>query len=454
MNIVILGAEKLGLHVASLLAKEEHNVTVIDEDYQKLAKIARESDFATAALDLSHWKVLQEMVQSKPEYFLALTSKDEINLAACSIAKHVGFPKTICKVGHGGYLSTTGIDYKSLFCVDFFIGTEILAAYQIFKSLLSPSKLRIEEFARGAIILKSCVIPEKWKKRNIPLKDLDLPDDLVIGVIQRKKDNEEMIIFPHGDDILQEGDYITVIGNTEIMQKMEEIFACQENIITQVAIVGGTKVAIQLAHILSKYNIGITFIEKDEKVCESLAHAFPKGLILHHDAKDIEFLKAENIPNAEAFITCMHHDEENLLIAAVGKEAGCEKVIALITDTSLTPVLKRIGVEHSFSEKIFISDRILSILHAENILSICSLADDRAKVVEVKVSENSKVVGVPISELGPYLPKEMIIAMVETEGKVKIGRGDISLSPNDTVVVIVSPDKVHEVNQLFSNALR
>jgi trk system potassium uptake protein len=449
MNIVILGSEPLGIHVARLLSKEEHNVTLIDNDYQKLTKIAREEDFAVSALDLSHWQVLQEMMEMKPDYFLALSSQDEINLAACMIAKHVGFPQTICKVTHGGYLASHALDYKSIFCVDHFIGTEILAAYQIFKSILSPSHLRIEEFAHGSILLKSVSIPEGWKKKGVPLKEMQLPQEMVIGLIQRKEGDDDKVIFPHGDDELKVGDFVTVIGNTEEMQKIEDTFSTKEQKIERVVIVGGTNVGIQLAYLLIRYGIHVTFIEKDEKICEHLAHQFPKGLILNHDAKDVEFLKSENIPKADAMICCMHHDEENLLVAAMGKEAECKKVIALITDATLMPVLRRVGIEHSFSEKVFTTDRILSILHADNILSICSLADDRAKVVELKVGEHSKVVGVPIKELGPYLPKQMIIAMIESKGQVTIGKGSCVLSPNDTVIIICNPDHLHEIKQLF-----
>lgn len=454
MNIVILGSDHLGVYVASLLAKEEHNVTIIGDDYQKLSKIGKDADFAVAALDLSHWEVLQEMMQSKPDYFLALSPQDELNLAACAMAKHVGFPNTICKVMHGGYLSSKILDYKSIFCVDHFIGTEILAAYQIFKSLLSPSHLRIEEFAHGSILLKSCTIPKGWKKAGIPLKELQLPPEMVVGLIVRKEGDQEHIIFPHGEDALLEGDQATIIGNTDEMQKIEEIFSCQEKKITSVVIVGGTYVGIQLAYILQKYAIRVIFVEKEEENCERLAHQFPKALILHHDARDIEFLRSESLPQADAFIACMHHDEDNLMVAAMGKEAECKKVIALITDTTLTPILKRVGIEHSFSEKVFTTDRILSILHADNILSICSLADDRAKVVEVKVGEKSKIVGRPISEIGPTLPKEMLIAMIESKGEVSIGKGSSVLSPNDTVVVITRPDKIYEVKALFQDVVR
>ncbi len=454
MNIVILGTDHLSIHVASLLSKEEHNVTLIGEDIAKLTRIGKDADFAVAPLDLSHWELLQEMMQSNPEYFLALSEQDEVNLAACAMAKHVGFPNTICKVMHGGYLSSKILDYKSIFCVDHFIGTEILAAYQIFKSLLSPSHLRIEEFAHGSILLKSCTIPAGWKKEKIPLKELKLPPEMVVGLIVRKEGEEERVIFPHGDDYLQEGDQATIIGNTDEMQKIEEIFSCQEKKITSVVIVGGTYVGVQLAYILRKYGVHVIFIEKDEKRCESLAHLFPKQLVLHHDGRDIEFLRSENIPQADAFITCMHHDEENLTVAAMGKEAGCQKVISLITDTDLTPILKKVGIEHSFSEKVFTTDRILSILHADNILSICSLADDRAKVVEIKVGEKSKVVGMPISEIGPKLPKDMLIAMIESKGDVSIGKGSSVLSPNDTAVIITSPDKIYEVKELFQDVVR
>ena len=449
MNVVVYGADSLGIHVANILSKEEINVSLIDFDSAKIAKAAKDADFATYVFPPSDWKIFEDLKESKPEFFIALTSNDESNLASCAIAKNLGYPRTVCKVSHDAYLRRGKIDFGTLFYVDHFIGTEILAAYQIFKTLLSPSHLYIEEFAHGTIVLRSCKIPQDWEGIGLPLKQLKLPDEMIIGLIQRKEGEKDLLLFPHGDDSLLANDQIIVISDAKEMQKMKKIFSLHEERLKHVVIVGGSQVGISLAHLMIKYGVDVKILEQDEKKCKFLAELLPKATILNHDAKDLNFLNAEKVQQADAFISCTHHDEENLLLSALAKEANCERVIALLTDISLTPALKRIGVTHSFSEKAFTTDRILSILHAKNILSIYSLADDRAKVVEIKVSERSKVIGVPISELGPYLPSDLLIAMIESKGKVMIGKGNRVISPNDTIIILTHPDRINDIRNLF-----
>ena len=87
MNIVILGAGKIGAYLASVLSKEEHNVTIIDKELQSLERVSKESDVATIYDDIAHWKILDDLIESKPDLFIAMTGNDETNLTACNIAK-------------------------------------------------------------------------------------------------------------------------------------------------------------------------------------------------------------------------------------------------------------------------------------------------------------------------------------------------------------------------------
>jgi len=47
MNIVILGAGRVGSYLAMPLSEKEHNVVVIDRDPKALEKLARSADIAT-----------------------------------------------------------------------------------------------------------------------------------------------------------------------------------------------------------------------------------------------------------------------------------------------------------------------------------------------------------------------------------------------------------------------
>jgi len=456
MNIVILGAGDIGCHVASILSKEEHNVVLVDQDVKLLGKVSQQIDVATIPGRASDWRLFENLLENAPDFFMALTGNDEVNLTACTIAKNLGYPQTICRISEVGYLNRLRLDFGRLFFVDHFIGAEMMAAHEILKSLISPTDLLTEDFAHGAIQMRTIAITDKWDKKNAPLKDLRLPEEMIVCLIQRKKSEgseneiqEDQYIFPHGDDHVLPGDFITVIGEASLMFKIHDIFKTKNENLKSSVIIGGTSVSQHLAEILQKLGVKVKLIEKDEKKCDALAELLPNTTVINHDGRDLGFLLSEKVQDSDAFITVLHEDEKNLMLASIGKEAGCKKVVSLISNPSLAPILKKLNINYAFSEKVTISNRVLSIVHAESILSISSIADDHANVIEMKISPDSGLIGIPIAELKTYLPEDLLICIIENKGRVMIGKGKRILSPNDTIILITSPTHIHELQHLF-----
>ncbi len=454
MNIVILGAGRIGQYLAKILSKEEHNVIVIDKDNLSLQNIERSTDVATFHGYGATVKTLEELLESEPTHFIALTGSDETNLVAASIAKNLGYPITIARVKEIEFLTRSRLNFSKMFFVDHFISIEVLTAYNILKSIMNPQDLALESFAHGSIQMRTVVIPNSWNQSHIPIKNLSLPQEMIISVIRRKEidndDNEkENIIFPHGEDHIQVNDEVTIIGENSCMQQVHYLFQTPEKQIKSVIIAGGSPVALHLAHILENMQVHVTIIEQDEKKCQQLADVFKKAVIIHHDAMDLNFLLEEQVHNTSAFIACTAHDDSNLLISLLAKQAGCKQVHALVSDIDLAPLLRSFNIHFSVSEKISISNRILSLIHEQSISSIASLYDNQAKVVELKVSQDSELIGIPIYELSKKLPKNLLIAAIENRGHVMIGKGTRILSPGDTIIIITSPEHMHELQELF-----
>lgn len=124
-------------------------------------------------------------------------------------------------------------------------------------------------------------------------------------------------------------------------------------------------------------------------------------------------------------------------------------MITLISDSKIAPILRQLDIRFSISKKVTVANKISSIIHAKSILSIASLCDDQAKVLEIKVSKESQLVGQALADLRSQLPHDMLIAVIVNRGQVMIGKGNRILSPNDTVVVITKPKSIEELHFLF-----
>ncbi|MBI3508966.1 MAG: NAD-binding protein, partial [Chlamydiia bacterium] len=228
MKVAILGAGRTGSYAASILSQKGHDVILIDKDAKRLEQISRSNDIATLHGTAPNWKLFEEVGETQPDLFFAATGQDETNLVACSIAKNLGFPKTIARVKSRDYLDHTRLDWGRLFYVDHFIGAEVLAAQDLFKVLVHAGDLAVEHFAHGAIQMRTLLMPSRWEKGSTPIRELNLPQDLIIGLIRRKMTEGERILFPHGNDSLLPGDEVTVVGEAKVMQRLHEIFHCPE----------------------------------------------------------------------------------------------------------------------------------------------------------------------------------------------------------------------------------
>jgi trk system potassium uptake protein TrkA len=69
--------------------------------------------------------------------------------------------------------------------------------------------------------------------------------------------------------------------------------------------------------------------------------------------------------------------------------------------------------------------------------------------MEIVVSMESKVLGIPLSELGPLLPKDFLIAMIQNRGRIMVANGARIISPGDTVIVITDPKHITELEKIF-----
>jgi len=453
MNIVIMGAGELGCHVAALLSREKHNVILIDRDSKALQAAAETMDVAIRQGSGTDWQLLDDLLEFSPNLFIALTSDEETNLVGCSIAKNLKYPRTIARVRHERYLNRTRLDFARMFDVDYFIGPEILVAHDILKYILSPGTEFVEHFAHGALKLVTLKVPEGWSKGAMPLKEFGLPENIIVGLICREIHNgdhlEKQIIFPHGNDTIQQGDEVTFIGASGTIQGVHKLFGLSQKTIRSAVIIGGSLTGLHLAKLLADRDMEVTIIDKSYEKCCILAERLRNCTVMHHDGTDVEFLKAEKINSADIVIAATNNDETNILAAALGKEVGCDDALVVLSNPSFVPITSRLGLGHTLSPRIVATNHILSQLYSGKVNTLISLYDDKAEIMELTVSQDSKVIGIPLSELGPFLPKDFLIVMIQNRGRIMIAHGNRIISPGDTVIVVTSPKHAEDLQKIF-----
>lgn len=454
MHIVIFGANQISTHIAAILAQESHSVYLIDSDQAKLDKISSELDISTMPDSENSWILLDQLTEINPHALLALTDSEEKNLSLCRIAKNLNYPITIALLNNETYINSSKLNFNEIFSVDYFICPNLLVSQEIFKYIVTPKSSGTENFAHGAIHMHMMVVPEKWSKKNQPLSSLHLPADLMIGLIRRltkdpSQPYERTVIFPHSDDVLLPSDEVTFIGKPHAINELNDFFDIPFKPVKSVVLIGGSQIAINLAKLLTKKNIRTMIIDRDENKCHTLSNLLPQTTILNADGCNAAFLQMENIGNFDALVACTPHDEINILACSIAKNLGCDKTLAAISDINFSNILEQVHVDHYISPREAMSNRILSILQRQKIVAVASLYENRAKIIELKVSASSPIAGIPLYELGSYLPKDLVFAAIQNRGRIMIADGNKVLCPGDTVIVVTHPRHYNILQKLL-----
>lgn len=460
MNIVIIGAGDIGLHLATIFSQVDYGIVLIDLDGHKLESAARDLDVATRLGSGVDWELLEDLMEFSPDLLIALTNDDETNLVACTIAKNLGYPQTIARVRNIKYFKHSRLSFERLFCVDYLIGPEKLTADAIAGMILIPGSIETESFAHGSIQMRTLKVPDNWRKEHVPLsqrEELELPTELMIGLIRRMheqqghegKHKHEKLIFPHGNDVLLPGDEVTFIGETSSIRKLHKFFGISSSIPKSVMIVGGSLIGLNLAAALQEYHVRVRILDSDFNKCRLLSEKLRYSTVIHRSGLDYRFLQSEKVEEVDVFVACTRNDEVNFLAGTIAKELGCKQSIISLSDTSYLPLIERLGITGAASPRLNAANRILSIAREKTIVSMVSMYNNQAEIMEVKVTMRSKIAGIPISRLGPELPNDFLIVMIQSRGRIFIADGSRILSPGDTVVVICNPAHLSEIKELF-----
>lgn len=457
---MIVGAGDVGRYVAFILSKQEHNIILIDQNKRELEAAAWHMDIATRVGSGTDWQLLDDLLEFSPHFFIALTNDDETNLVACSLAKHLGYPRTIARVRGDRYLNRARLDVSRIFAVDYFIAPELLAADNILKIIMSSGSLALESFAHGSVEMRTLSVPPTWPHGDKPLKKVELPEGIMVGLIYREKksalstnrnmaEDAAQLIFPHGNDHILPYDEVTLIGETDAILKIHRFFGVIQKEVKSVIIIGGSLTAWNLARLLGHLQIDVRIIEKDYDRCIRLAEQLPGITIMHHDAADYEFLLSERVAETDIVVTCTESDEANLLTAMLAKEAGCLEAIVMLSNRSYLSIVDNLGLKHIVSPRISAANHIMSQMLFGKVTSLVSLYDNRAEIMEISISQESNIAGIPLSELGPLLPKNFLVAMIQNRGRIMIARGDRVISPGDTIIAISDPKHIEELEKNF-----
>ena len=153
MKIVILGAGQVGGSVASILAGEANDVTVIDASAERLQALQDRLDLRTVCGHASHPTLLEQAGTADADMLVALTDNDEVNMVACQIAYTLfNTPTRIARIRSSTYIAhQEALFQDAALPINVLISPEQLVTDYIQRIIEHPGALQVLDFANGQV---------------------------------------------------------------------------------------------------------------------------------------------------------------------------------------------------------------------------------------------------------------------------------------------------------------
>ena len=439
VNIVMMGAGDVGRHLAESLSTRQHSICLIDAKESLAEELHERLDAQVICANGASASVLAEANVAEADLFLGLTSDDNANLVAASLARSLGAKKTVARVHARLQREEWLYDYRSHFNIDYLFSTQRLSAVELAKHVRNPEGLLVEEIARGRIEVQQTQVAEKSALAGQPLKDLGLPPRVRIGLIHR----ENRHFIPTGAETMLPNDWVTVFGEpTLVADLMPQLRAGGDpDRELKIVIFGGGEYGFALAQMLENPRYRVRIVERSERVCREISSVLQRTVVIHGDATSVQQLKEEQVGEADFFIAASPDDEDNVMSCLQAKSLGARYCLTLIHRSDYAEVVtenrEQLRIHAAVSPRIATSRDLLRFVTTDRYSIIMRLAGN-ADVLETVVAENGGLAGKTVSEV-PWPEGSGLVALLH-ESEAVVPTGQDVLQAGDTIYAIVSPD--------------
>jgi trk system potassium uptake protein TrkA len=455
MNIIILGAGRVGESVAESLVSEQNDITVIDHEPARLRLLEDRLDLRGVVGNGIQPSVLRDAGAKDADMVIACAGSDESNLVVCKVAHEVfNVPTTIARLRSPEFVEGDALMSRTGFAVDRVICPEESVMRYIHQLIDYPEALQVLEFAEGLV----CLVAVRATVGGALVGH-------TIGEFRERFPHTEMrVVALYRLDTEMEatkstrilpGDEIFVLASKE---RIRYVLAAIHNIdkpVQRVMIAGGGKVGLRLARSLVG-QCHVKLIEYNPKRCEYLASQLPSSvLVLHGDAVEEDLLLEENVSEMDLFVAVTSDDEDNIMAAMLAKRLGARRVMSIINRRAYADMMQGGAIDIAISPAQTVIGELLAHIRRGDVVAVHSLRRGAAEALEGIARgdlKTSRLVGRRVEEV--KLPKGARFgAIVRGEGRkaeVLMPHHDTLIEVNDHIVIFI-PNKrlVREVEKLF-----
>lgn len=452
MKIIVCGAGDVGKSIVRYLSQGNNDIIVIDNNPSKLDELSKGMDIQPILGSASHPDILEKAGAQNADMLIAATDDDEVNMIACQVAYSIfNIDKKIARIDSPSFLDaqwSTLYNDKNI-PIDLIISPDIAIAETILDILKIPGTSEVLPFADKKVYLLAFRCKETCPLIKTPLARLErIAPDLDISVVSIVRNSQSFI--PSGEDIFLPNDEIYLLVDVKKIDETIRDFGMEHNANEKIIIFGGTPITSYIAEKLENNDnvLSCKIIDDDFKTAQILAEKLNNTIVINGEMMSDAILSDAGIENTDVTIAITKKDKDNLLASLLAKKSGVSSTITLVNSRSYDNLVDNIGDNILIDRSAVTISSILQELRRAKISNAYSLGRGFGEIWEIKVSEDSQLLGKSIRDV--EIPNNsQICALIKGENIIYNLKNE-KINKNDILIFFVNSKSIKKAEKFFS----
>lgn len=462
VKAVILGAGTVGTEVARQLIGEGKDVILVEKNADVAGLASNNLDCMVVNDEGSNVEVLRRIGVAEADYFIALTSADEVNMISCGLVRReFKRPVTIARVRNPYYSYTRGQDVSFL-GIDHMVNPEVEAAKAVLEAVEHGARGDAMVVADRKLLLQATRVDDEHGLCGRSLAEFRqaTPGEFLIPLILKGGD----LVIPSGSTVFEEGDEVYFLGEPAVLDSVHEAVGDPRLDLRRIALIGGGRMGSYileallagrprsgllagLYRVFKPAKLQVAVFERSIDKCKALSDRFPDATINHCDVSEDEGFLEEQLPGVDLAVAVTGNQELNLVTAAHAKALGVKRTAALVVKQEYVKIAHRMDVDVTVSLKESVARSVLSVIRKGVIRTVHAIGEAGLEIVELTIEKKTGLAGRRIDQAG--LPRETLILYVVREGRTTLPDGATVLKAGDQVGIIASKASFSKLEERF-----
>ncbi|WP_144905088.1 cation:proton antiporter domain-containing protein [Halobellus captivus] len=215
----------------------------------------------------------------------------------------------------------------------------------------------------------------------------------------------------------------------------------------RVLIIGGGSVGRSLAERLEDRGENVVLIEQNQAVVETARNA---GFTVHHgDGTDTDVLQSAGAEKARIVVGATGDDDVNLLVSQLSSSKfDPETLVARVNNPNNAEAFEELGVR-TISASLATAQAMDNYIERPSMMEWMDEVGHTGDIQEIEVT-TEELIGHTMREIGPKLPGDCLIALVQRDGDTQVPGADFTIERGDRLTVIGSREAVREAIQFVN----